>query len=71
MNHTRYRVVKNHVYLSIDVDMPNRLFDDREFVNLEDYQKLEQQRDKLLEFLKSDNWSLMAAKELIAECEDK
>ena len=33
--------------------------------------ELEKQRDKLLKFLKSDNWSLMVAKELIAEVESK
>ena len=69
MKHNRYKVMKNQVYLAIDVDSPNRLFDNRTFIDLEDYQELEKQRDKLLEFLKSDNGSLMAAKELIDEVE--
>jgi len=54
---SKYKVTKNEVYLAIDCKPSNPLFgdelDSREFVDYEDYQTLEQQRDMLFAAIKA------------------
>ena len=88
--HIKYKVIKNKIYLSMDVYRSKHCsdkqsqFDNREFVDNEDYLKLcwlVQQRDKLIEAATqyildcscevTDGNSLDVLKKAIKDCEGK
>lgn len=85
MKHTKYKVIKDSVYLDVDIKDQLDGFDPRIFIDSRDYDEVKQQRDKLLEALKladeliekEAEWESPKAyfsgslKGLIAECEDK
>lgn len=79
MSATRYRAVKNSVYLDIDCEQyvgkefhGDLVLDKRKFIDETDYEAVKKQRDKLLEILKDINQDFeLNLGDLIAECEGK